>query len=1007
MRKNKKIIVSVISVAVLVSNLLFPAFAQAFSFSIPTLGSVNINVNDILGEAANSSNLSNIASKTSADTEKRYGIDQDILRQAQRKVSSPRVEIFFDNTNPKPGEKVTAHATPEFFKNDPQNLYYTWYIIHTKDGSIKTATNSISDGKREASGIMARGDYDPNLDGQTYGSPDQDPDKDGWPAVDPNSYDENKVAAPMGGSDGVGGLAEGNDNIEPYANAGEYCDTKGKHGLTDCNLNTEKSSFSQYYNLKSDQSGDYCKSCQSSVRFTSNLFSSSGIIPPNNQCCYDILYPSPITDPADPACCTPAYDPAVNYCPSSYNVAYESCFDFAGLKNLNSNLITDCLTSQYSSCTADWDDIHSNPTGAEAVSKVSRCYKHNFGTNNPSSGFRGFSADTNSFSDDPSGIDSVVDCTHKWKDAPHYTSGSGKFPTGEEDYWKTDPTDPDTDGDGFSDEADVIGLGQQTFTWNYQPGDRLGVVVEGTSLLPTEEKTAYYKIMWGYLDVCDSTKAGLMDKDECEGSGDFGYGFLATRSPSESGDEKLKVSLTYSPEKPVADPSDANKPNIQTDGTISDADEISVSSSIDSTDNDPRDLYYTWQISKGSSASADDWTEIKDIKANFNTASASNGLGITDFNFTPKQSALSGSGDVAYFKVTLTVATAANVTQNRGRSSAIIAVNKNGIKIKLYKVDIKDGKAVLGKEVCSDGLYKTLCPAVQYQMLAAKVDGGRYQAGNSEFSWSLDGNPVSPPADSTNLFDGWSNTAVFFPITKEEQAIQQISVTATPKDALQPVTGSRAVTVMKPALFIKSSDSSASWPETYTVSDPDKKYGVQDVESDTNYQALTNKELSYYVSFVPDYLIADDSLNTLIDWQINGASMSTENVSESAPGLTNITLENNNQTIKFATDDQENQSYTLGAKITKYWSDEEKNILSSAWSISPATLDGDTSLTITTTAPSDDGVQGAMGNPQQILAAIGTHLPHYSMYILRLALTLLVMFFLSAGFYALSSKMEL
>jgi len=135
--------------------------------------------------------------------------------------------------------------------------------------------------------------------------------------------------------------------------------------------------------------------------------------------------------------------------------------------------------------------------------------------------------------------------------------------------------------------------------------------------------------------------------------------------------------------------------------------------------------------------------------------------------------------------------------------------------------------------------------------------------------------------------------------------------------------------------------------------------------------------------------------------------MSTENVSESAPGLTNITMENNNQTIKFTTDDQENQSYTLGAKITKYWSDEEKNILSSAWNISPATLDGDTSLTITTTAPPDNGVQGAMGNPQQILAAIGTHLPHYFMYILRLALTLLVMFFISVGFYALSSKMEL
>jgi hypothetical protein len=1007
MKKNKKIIQAAAILFLLLSNLFSFNPQAAYAFSCSITSGCNVDVNEVIREInpdSFSSLIPSLTTQSSQSIEKRYGINQNIWRTAEQKVTAPRADIFFDNANPKPGEKVTAHATPEYFKNDPQNLYYTWYLIHTKDGNLQTATNSINKGKAEAAAIMARGDYDPNLDGQIYNDSDQDPDKDGWPTVDKNSYSKDACAAPYGGSDGVGGLGSGNDNIEPYDNSGEYCSSKASsHSMSQCDLLTDKPSFNQYYNLKSSQNNYYCSKCAASGAVTYSSLSS------NNQCCYSIAYP--ITDPDDPNYVS--YDPNTSYCPTSYNYTYESCFDYSSLATSNQSAIATCLNGQYASCQNDWDTSHdvNNGNTSDAVSGVTRCYGHNFGTNAGASGYRGYSGDTNSTSgSDASGTDDTISCKHKWVNAPDYTSGSGKLTTGEEKYWKTDPTSPDTDGDGISDGAAIVGLGHDTFTWTYQTGDRVGVVVEGTSMIPTDEQSAYYKIMWGYLDVCDSTKVGLIDNDECDGSGDYGYGFLATRFPGEGGDEKLRVSLSYSPDNPVADPSDANKANIKTDETISDADQITVSSSLDSTDNNPNNLYYTWQISKGDNAATEDWKEIKDIKGNFNTASASSGLGLTDFSFTPKTSALSGDGNVSYFKVTLTVATAADINQSRGRSSVVIAVNKNGIKVKLYKVDIRDGKAVLGKEVCNDGLYKTLCPAVQYQMLAAKVDSGRYKSDNSEFSWSLDGNPVSPPENSSQLFDGWSNTSVFFPITKEEQAIHQISVTATPKDALQPVTGSRSITIVKPALFIKSSDSSASWPTTYTVADPNKKFSFKDVESDTNYQALTNKELPYYVSFVPDYLITDDPLSTLVDWKINGASMSTENVSESAPGLTNITMENNNQTIRFTTDDQENQSYILGAKITKYWGEDERNILSSAWNIGPETLDGESSIIIDTTAQvpaADEGVQGAMGTPTQILAAIGTHLPHYFMYLLRLALTLLVMFLLSAGLYGVSQNISL
>ncbi|HLM84407.1 MAG TPA: hypothetical protein VK254_04350 [Candidatus Bathyarchaeia archaeon] len=982
MKKNKKIILFLIFALSFFS----PFSTFAYTFNVGPY-ETEIDVNEILQEA-NTGGISSITSQL----ENRYGINNDIWRTAERKESAPRAEIFFDNTNPKPGEKVTAHAIPEFFKNDPQNLYYTWYIIHTLDGKIQTATNSIADGKREASGIMSRGDYDPNLDGQTYADPGNDPENDGWPAVDANSYDEDEVAAPMGGADGVGGLAEGNDNIEPYDNAGEYCATKGKHTLSDCNLNTDKSAFNQYFTLKSDQSGDYCTACQSSLSFTSTLSS-------DNQCCYSIQYP----DPADPGYLP--YDANVEHCPSSYDSTYESCFDYDSLEATNSNLISHCLEDEFDSCEDDWDSLHRDPSGNEPVSQVSRCYAHNFGTNNPDLGFRGYSGSTNNFYEDESGKDSTTDCVHEWKDAPGYTSGSGKFPTGEEEYWKTDPTDPDTDGDGTRDEGDVIGLNQQSFTWSYQPGDRVGVVVEGTSMIPVDEQSAYYKIMWGYLDVCDSTKTGLMDKDECDSSSDHGFGFLATEAPNEQGDDKLKLSLSFSPNNPLADPSAENKENIASDGTISDADQITVTSSIDNTNDNPNSLYYTWQIQKGD-PQTNNWGSPLDIDSNFNTTSPPTGMGISQLSFTPKKSALSGNADINYFKVTLTASRAADLTAGRGRSSVIIPVNTKGVKITLHKVDIQNGKAVVGEEICNDGLYKSLCPVVKGQMLAAKVSGSNYKSSDSTFSWTVDGTPAYPPANASQLLDGWSNTTIFFPITKEEREIENISVTATSKNSLQPATGTRLATVVHPAVFIKSGDTSLSWPKVYTTEDPNQKFSYQSIESSDAYEALTNNQASYYLDFVPYYLLGTDT-NTQTNWSVNGTDITSPDFYANNPYLGQIGLDYDGRTLKLPTGDTSGAFTTLSASVKKYWSDDERSIAYSAWGVVPDTLSGNSSISIQTlSAPTSDAISSSQ-NPGQLLAAIGTHLPHYFMYLLRLVLTMVVMFVASAGFYGLTQNLKL
>lgn len=91
-----------------------------------------------------------------------------------------------------------------------------------------------------------------------------------------------------------------------------------------------------------------------------------------------------------------------------------------------------------------------------------------------------------------------------------------------EEFFHTDPNDPDTADTGNGDEANVVGLGQNSFSWNYEEGDQVGVVVEGVSMEPTQYKDSTYKIMWAFVNnKCDldtNTDEDYPDTDSSTGS---------------------------------------------------------------------------------------------------------------------------------------------------------------------------------------------------------------------------------------------------------------------------------------------------------------------------------------------------------------------------------------------------------------------------------------------------------------------------------------------------------
>jgi hypothetical protein len=147
---------------------------------------------------------------------------------------------------------------------------------------------------------------------------------------------------------------------------------------------------------------------------------------------------------------------------------------------------------------------------------ITRCYRHNFGPGGDAG-----DKDTGVFA--YSGRDLIIKCQHAFGDGV----GDRNFERGEEEEWGTNPENPDTDGDGVVDEADLAGLGQDEFTWIYRKGDKVSVAVEGMSNIAINEgatdrlryKNKYWDGEEEYLDLSPTASPEDWYKEkrqECE-----------------------------------------------------------------------------------------------------------------------------------------------------------------------------------------------------------------------------------------------------------------------------------------------------------------------------------------------------------------------------------------------------------------------------------------------------------------------------------------------------------
>lgn len=390
--------------------------------------------------------------------------------------------------------------------------------------------------------------------------------------------------------------------------------------------------------------------------------------------------------------------------------------------------------------------------------------------------------------------------SHLFPSAPGDITGDGVFGSSERKFWHTNPNGTDTAGTGYTDEANVAGLGANAFTWTYSSGDEIGVVAEGISIEPAPSPDASYKIEWAFLnnkcdiptegstiDITDeTTNMDVDDLNKCL------YDNMVTPNDGTGSAGKLNVSVTASPTSPTNDSSGNGS-----------GDPVSLVASV--TDNvDLNYLSYNWEVYSSDTTGDDGWGSQL-LKSEIPSATITNGIGVNTFGFN-----MNFTDPKKYLKVKVTVTeTLSSGDTREGHNSVIIPISSTSERIKVYPVKASDdGNLSLGSnEKCIDNADNpnAVCPVLKDEIVGMKID---HASDYSDFSWSVNGDPITY---NGCFFDGCkdekqSDTA-FFPILKDSGSQYNVQLIAT-KSTGEKITLRRIFKIFEPTAGVVSADTS-------------------------------------------------------------------------------------------------------------------------------------------------------------------------------------------------------
>jgi hypothetical protein len=818
--------------------------------------------------------------------EKRYHLNLKEMQSkgemqnvSEQKMLAPEVSLFFSPTDPRPGEEITAIATPLFFQSSSEDLYYVWYIKRSgcelsrnpsretrqrcdfdEDGRI-----TVEDWKIEAMRIYASGNFDAST-------------------VD---YDTS---------------FRDNDGYRAYPGGDSRRQTPSRCYVLDRN-------DGEAYELSLATSGSFSCPRGTSPRCVEN----STLV------------------------CSPEESDELGEITETFQ-EYGICQDI-GLSP---------------TCVAGGDALTDSSSGTPRCSDgTPRCVPDTlFEGGEPTCDSiqgGGFScsevgSEITSCVASSSVSQSLCGENRIFPNAPGDRTGDGIFGNGEEEFWGTNPEDADTANTGYGDEANVVGRGATKFTWNYQVGDQVGVIVEGTSLIPTKYDDYSNMIMWAFPNNdCSVTGKGSyeasikgysvhiptadMDINDCIPNN--------LVDPREGGQqENLDISLSYSPDDPINDSSG--------DGANG---SLSVQSSISNSSQDASNVLYEWSVFASSDGSYNpreysresgdesigSWVNITDalldgdllsrIEGN-NLSSLRIRLGITNDVLSEAGLRIDDvfprdSGNTGYLRIRLTAKERFSAQSVReGSATAIVRVVNSdaGITAILADLDGNGRFSATGSVICNDEttLRRGTCYVARNEVIALRFD----EENMNNYSWTVNGESFSCTSDvSAQCGNGRQGDTIFVPITGENGKRHTVSVTAIDSSTGQPISFSRTFEVTDPFAEIIPTDTDSVWPKYlgYYVDTNGKRFN--DISTEV-FQTYSGDTANLRALFFPGFI--GGSPNTKVYWKTNAI---LEEAGENA-------------TISFPILAEPGSTYTVTMQAVHQQSPEIRDAMKRIWNLS-------------------------------------------------------------------------
>lgn len=492
-------------------------------------------------------------------------------------------------------------------------------------------------------------------------------------------------------------------------------------------------------------------------------------------------------------------------------------------------------------------------------------------------------------------------CRHLFPHMSGHVSGDGSFGASEESAWGTDPNDPSTADNGNKDEANIVGLGQSSFEWNYDSGDKVGVAVEGTSMVNTKHDDSSFMIMWAFSkNNCPISLATGMGSytqnirgyDVAIPTADLDMNKCLERNlvdPTEGGQPtNLGVSVSASPASPINDETGDKS-----------GDMVIAQASVNNASHGTTDMLFDWKVEMADNiqfstaignvsditsdmrslgllgnvkGNALDTIKLKmDIPNSFGGKSLSSYLnsGVGYLRFSSRVSENFSTGVV-----------------RKGRSDVIVKFVSTSKKITAYAADTKlVGTAMhvalpggAGIICNSDPLERTVCPVIRSEIIGLRID----PSGLSNFAWNINGKTLSCSRSSVSpdCVDGTQNEVNFFPVTGNVGDVYTVTVTANDVTSGKVITLARTFHVVEPQVSIVSKDQTLAWPKllgqyTDLSGATGCTSGICDDYSRAIFQTYSGDGVVFKADFLPGFL------STIAErqWTIDD-----ENIAESAPG---------------------------------------------------------------------------------------------------------------------------